>query len=89
MQLLTVAQVAEQTGLAEWTIRRAIRDGELTASKLRGRLRVDALDLEAWVQDSRVVPSPASSPELPRAMRPAPGAPVGGSFRSRMRKETA
>lgn len=87
MQLLTVSQVAEQTSLSEWAVRQAIRDGELGASKLRGQLRVDAADLQAWVDGSRVTPVRRPSVDLPRALTPSPAYPEAGSFRARMRRK--
>jgi excisionase family DNA binding protein len=54
--LLTVEDVAGLTGLSAYTVRKAIRDGELVASKLRGRIRVDPGDLAAWVDAGRIAP---------------------------------
>lgn len=53
-RLLTVIEVAEATGLSTNAVYRAIAAGELRASKLRGRLRVQLGDLDAWI-DSNVV----------------------------------
>lgn len=53
-RLLTVSGVAEATGLSANAVYRAIAAGELRASKLRGRLRVQLADLDAWI-DSNVV----------------------------------
>lgn len=53
-RLLTVSEVAEATGLSSNAVYRAIAAGELRASKLRGRLRVQLADLDAWI-DSNVV----------------------------------
>ena len=53
-RLLTVAEVAEATGLSSNAVYRAIAAGELRASKLRGRLRVQNADLDLWI-DSNVV----------------------------------
>jgi excisionase family DNA binding protein len=53
-RLLTVSDVAEATGLSSNAVYRAIAAGELRASKLRGRLRVQLADLDAWI-DSNVV----------------------------------
>lgn len=52
--LLTVSEVAGATGLSSNAVYRAIAAGELRASKLRGRLRVQLADLDAWI-DSNVV----------------------------------
>jgi excisionase family DNA binding protein len=53
-RLLTVGEVAEATGLSSNAVYRAIAAGELRASKLRGRLRVQLADLDVWI-DSNVV----------------------------------
>ena len=53
-RLLTVSEVGEATGLSSNAVYRAIAAGELRASKLRGRLRVQLADLDAWI-DSNVV----------------------------------
>lgn len=53
-RLLNVAEVADATGLSRNAVYRAISAGELRASKLRGRLRVQLADLDAWI-DSNVV----------------------------------
>lgn len=64
--LLTVAQVAEATGFSRNAVYRAIAAGELRASKLRGRLRVQLPDVDRWVEANVVActadvkpPSPA------------------------------
>lgn len=66
--LLTVSEVAEATRLSSNAVYRAIATGELRASKLRRRLRVQRADLEAWI-DSNVVcaggtDEPAPAPTL-------------------------
>jgi excisionase family DNA binding protein len=53
-RLLTVSKVAEATGLSSNAVYRAIAAGELRASRLRGRLRVQLADLDVWI-DSNVV----------------------------------
>ena len=53
-RLLTVSEVGEATGLSSNAVYRAIAAGELRASKLRGRLRVQLADLDAWI-DSNIV----------------------------------
>jgi excisionase family DNA binding protein len=49
----SVADVVERSGLSEKTVRRAIAEGELPASKVRHRLLVAADDLETWVRAGR------------------------------------
>ena len=67
--LLTVSQVAEATSLSPNAIYRAIRNGELRASKLRGRLRVQLTDLDAWI-NSNLVTTRAIPEEAPAPARP-------------------
>ena len=66
--LLTVSQVAEATGLSPNAVYCAIWDGELRASKLRGRLRVQLVDLDAWI-DSNLVSTRAAHEEPPAPAR--------------------
>jgi excisionase family DNA binding protein len=70
-RLLAVSEVAEATGLSSNAVYRAISDGQLRASKLRGRLRVELADLDAWI-DSNLVTTRAT-PKTP----PAPAHPLG------------
>jgi excisionase family DNA binding protein len=68
--LLTVAEVAALTGLSPNAVYRAIWSGELRASKLRGRIRVPAYAVDAWVDNGRVEPRRlhrASAAPSPRA----------------------
>lgn len=69
-RLLTVSEVAETTGLSPNAVYRAIWDGEIRASKLRGRLRVQLADLDAWI-DSNLVLARSSNEEPPAPARPA------------------
>jgi excisionase family DNA binding protein len=61
-RLLTVSDVAETTGLSPNAVYRAVADGELRASKLRGRLRIQL--------DSNLVTSRGSHEEPPPPARP-------------------
>lgn len=86
--LLTVPEVCEIVKLDETTIRRAIKRGDLPASKPCGQLRVHPDDLQAWIDSTRVQPSVqvprAPAPRAPRAhTRPA----AAGSFRSKLRNQ--
>src|SRR5689334_4501433 len=87
VQLLTVSDCAERANLSAWAIRRAIHEGELPASKLRGRLRIDAVDFQGWIDGCRVQPAPRRRPDLPTSAEPSPVAPEAGSFRARLREE--
>jgi len=68
-RLLTVSEVAEATGLPPNAVYRAIWDGELRASKLRGRVRVQLADLDAWI-DSNLVTTRGAHEESPAPARP-------------------
>jgi excisionase family DNA binding protein len=59
--MLTVADVARLTRLSVYTIRAAVRAGELHASKLRGRIRITPDDLADWIADSRIQPDPVTT----------------------------
>jgi excisionase family DNA binding protein len=59
-RLLTVAEVAQLTGLSLNAVYRAIWSGELQASKLRGRIRVPASAVETWVEAGRISTGPAA-----------------------------
>jgi excisionase family DNA binding protein len=51
---LSTRQAADQIGLNVAVIRRAIGDGELVATKPRGRLRIEQSDFDAWLLANRV-----------------------------------
>jgi excisionase family DNA binding protein len=70
-RLLAVSEVAEATGLSSNAVYRAISDGQLRASKLRGRLRIELADLDAWIDFNLV--STGGMPKTP----PAPARPRG------------
>jgi excisionase family DNA binding protein len=55
-RLLTVAEVSELTQFHPEVIRRAIRRGELTASRLFRRLRISESSYRAWVEDNEIDP---------------------------------
>jgi excisionase family DNA binding protein len=55
--LLTVEDVARITQLSVYTVRAAVRDCELVATKIRGRIRVDPIDLQAWIDAGRIQPA--------------------------------
>ena len=69
--LLTVSEVAEVTGLSSNAVYRAIAAGELRASKLRRRLRVQRADLKAWIDANVVCTRGAGEP--PAESRLTPG----------------
>ena len=76
-----MGEVARATGLSVNAVYRAIWNGELRASKLRGRLRIQDADVDSWVDagrsdsnlhasvDGRSVPTPAPRPRPGRGLR--------------------
>lgn len=72
VELLSVADVARITGLSETTIRAAIADGELAATRLRRRIRIAVDDVAAWIDENRVRPPLASELILGDARPTAP-----------------
>jgi excisionase family DNA binding protein len=58
-KMLSIDDVAASVGLKHRAVRRAIQAGELRAYKLRGRVRVDAVDLAAWKTAFVVAPADA------------------------------
>lgn len=81
--LMSVDDVAAFTGLSAYTIRQAVREGDLPGVKIRGRVRVDPDDLLAWVERSRIEPARAADGARPSAPAPAPRRrPPPGGYRA-------
>lgn len=59
-QLLTVTEVAERLGLRHRAVRRAIARGEIPASRICSRIRVDPQELRGWIEGNRIQGSPQS-----------------------------
>lgn len=70
----SVGDVAVMTGVSDDTIRRAISEGELTAFKVRGQLRIRKSDMEAWLGRCRYQPKDRLT-EVPKR------APIRTSYR--------
>jgi excisionase family DNA binding protein len=91
-ELLTVADVARITGFSAYTIRAAIRDGELAASKLRGQWRVHPDHLADWIDSGRAAATPGLDEAL-AVVSPQSSAPrrttSGGSVRAAVRRRRA
>ncbi len=92
VEMLSAADAARITGLSPYTIRAAVRDGELPASKLRGRIRIHPDHLAGWIDNSRITPTPTL--DGPRASiptpRPRPTVPAGSARQAvRDRKRAA
>jgi excisionase family DNA binding protein len=96
-RLLSVAEVAAALGFEQEAIRRAVRRGELPASKINGRIRIDPADVQAWLQEGRVVADPEPGPARARPAARSSSAGSGkshrrtppgerGSFRERVRR---
>jgi excisionase family DNA binding protein len=87
-EMLTVDDVARITRLSKYTIRAAIRDCELVATKLRGRFLVDPADLVEWVDSGRVHPDGTmvrGQVPIPRPVRPTPAGGARQAVRERRR----
>jgi excisionase family DNA binding protein len=89
-QLLTLDQVCAMVQLSPESVRRAVRRGDLAASKLGGRFRFRPLDVETYI-DSRLVTPAVAAPRAhgeivsaPSAVPPKTAAPT--SFRERARR---
>lgn len=54
VEMLTVKDVARITTLSEYTIRAAVRAGELEAAKLRGRILVHPDALATWIDNGKI-----------------------------------
>lgn len=83
MSDLSPAQVAAQTGLSRSAIYRAIEEGDLVAYKLRGRLRIESVELAAFKERNRIQPRPkVPAYEPPMAPRRSP---AGDTFAGELR----
>jgi excisionase family DNA binding protein len=69
-RLLTITEVCDRVQLRPDAVYRAIRRGDLQASKLGGRLRIRPQALEAWIDKQSATRPPAHPrPTHPRAVR--------------------
>ena len=50
-QYFSLQQAADQTGLSESTLRRAIKEGRLNALKVKGLVRISEIALLEWFQE--------------------------------------
>lgn len=66
-RLLTVAECAQLGAVAVVSIRRAIRRGELAASRIGHVLRIRLSDWEAFLDSNRVAGRPVAVPVKKRA----------------------
>lgn len=82
-QLLTIKQIADTCQLSEKAVRRAIDAGELTAVKLRSRLRVTQQDFDAWITSNRRTGGHVQLAPPLRVRRP----PSSGTFRALIQTE--
>ena len=76
-ELLTPQQVADLVSLSAYTVRAAIRDGDLAATKIRGRLRIEPDAVADWIDRGRVRVTRTS--DGPRVVDPAPRRAAVGS----------
>jgi excisionase family DNA binding protein len=84
VRFMSPREIAQVTGLSYHAVLRAIADGELRASKLRGRIIVRDEWFEAWVAQGVLSPAPAAPAQrarrAPRSRRrPGPADDAPGS----------
>lgn len=82
-RLLSPAEVAELIPIGYHAILRAIRAGELRASRLRGHYAIRPSDLESWVESNVALPFRTSERTLPTPRRAARGV---ESFRDKTKR---
>lgn len=88
-QLLTLPQVCDLMQLGPDHVRRAVRRGDLPASKLGGRLRFRPSDVDTYIDGRRVTPTTPAPPYDPGVRAPSkvpPRSPAPTSFRERARR---
>lgn len=87
-ELLSPDDAAQIVRLSAYTVRQAIREGELRASKLRGRLRIHPDDLAAWIDQGRLATIKPAARGTAAAPLPARSiaAPPAGSTRDAVRR---
>lgn len=82
-ELLSTEDVARIVGLVAYTIRKAIHEGDLRASKVRGQWRIHPDALAEWIDQGqrRQVEMLTARGVAPRPPKPRAGAaPIDGSF---------
>ena len=84
---MTIRDVAAACKLSETAVRRAISEGELTAVKLRSRLRITRADFDVWIASQRHAPTRPATPQ--RTATRAPRVAPAGSFRALLHADTA
>lgn len=64
--LISRTAAADYLGISLTTIDRMIQDGDLPYYKIRGRIRFDTVDLEAYVDSCRRQNQPIATPRFKR-----------------------
>jgi excisionase family DNA binding protein len=54
--MLDIQAVAQQLGISPTTVRRLVRDGELPAYKVGGRIRFKQGDIDEFLAARRIIP---------------------------------
>ena len=65
--LMSVEEVGELCGLSRRAVYRAIERGELTASRICHRLRIEPVEVEAWIRREQVQVVRQFDPPPPRS----------------------
>ncbi|MHB1808132.1 MAG: helix-turn-helix domain-containing protein [Solirubrobacteraceae bacterium] len=88
--LLTLDEAAERVRLSPWTLRRAIKRGELHCYRPAGRIRIPERSLDAWLASTSPEPSLDCDlmPAVPIA-RLTSTPESGADFRARLRKRAS
>ena len=81
--MLSPAEVARLAGLSRSAVYRAIERGDLVASRLCGRLRIDRSEFETWKARERVRPNGMARATIEPLTPMPPGG--GGTFLDELR----
>lgn len=84
--LMSIDEVADIVGLSPHSVRRAIRDGQLQAIRLRRSLRVHPDDLARWLDDGRLRASGTLADLAMPMPEPRPSRPPSGGFLNEVKK---
>jgi len=88
--LLTLKEACDRVRLSPWALTRAIKRGELDASKPAGRIRISEQAIADWLKLTRVEPEVEPKREPQRLLTATtPRAAHGDTFRARLRRNAS